>query len=421
MTEPVLRTRVRRLLLALVSGALIFLGGRAITNGVADHYAISDPARALAWRSDHPEALYRQANRLSEDPAQAEAAADLARRALRANPLDGRSYRVLATLAEAQGDREQAARLFRIAAQRSPRDLLSQAWLFDYHMAQGDQPAALANLDLLLRVDPALFTRMEPILLTLVSTDSLHDALAERLAQSPPWRPRLLLLAAQKAPDADAIAPLFDRVRKAPGGLAPAELAAWVDRLGREAKWGQAYLTWVSQLPPERLTGLGNVYNGSFEWEPGQGGFDWRIGRIAGARIDRLPTEGATDRLALRVAFEDRRVPFAHVRQLLALAPGRYTLSGRARPDTLRTDRGLVWTVSCASGGAPLGETAPLRGSGPWRDFEASFEVPADGCGAQWLVLRLPARIPAEQRIGGRAWFDALKISRVRPLEGASG
>ena len=51
------------------------------------------------------------------------------------------------------------------------------------------------------------------------------------------------------------------------------------------------------------------------------------------------------DRLALRVAFEDRRVPFAHVRQLLALGPGRYTLSGRARPDNLRTDRGLVWTA----------------------------------------------------------------------------
>ncbi|MBW8366841.1 MAG: hypothetical protein K0M70_03155 [Arenimonas sp.] len=73
-----------------------------------------------------------------------------------------------------------------------------------------------------------------------------------------------------------------------------------------------------------------------------------------------------------------------------------------------------MWTVTCASGGAALGETPPLRGNGPWRAFEAQFEVPAQDCAAQWLVLRLPARIPAEQRIGGQAWFDAIKITRQR-------
>ncbi|GAB2496098.1 tetratricopeptide repeat protein [Arenimonas alkanexedens] len=415
MTKPVLRYRLRRLLLAFATGALVLLGGRAVQNGVADHYAISNPARALAWRSDHPEALYRQALRLADQPAQAEAAADHARRALRANPLDGRSYRILGTLADAAGDREQAARLFKVAAQRTPRDLASQAWLLDYHLAEGELPAAMQNLDLLLRVNPGLFPNMEAQLLGLASAAPAHAALAERLASAPPWRGRLLAAVAAKAPDADAVAPLFDRLRRAPGGLAPAELSAWVDRLGREGRWGQAYLVWVSQLPPDKLGGLGNVFNGGFEWEPGQGGFDWRFGRIAGARIDRLPTEGASDRLALRVAFEDRRVPFAHVRQLLALAPGRYTFSARAKPDTLRTERGLVWTLTCATGGPALGETPPLSGNGPWRELQADFEVPPQNCAAQWLTLRLPARIPAEQRIGGRAWFDTLKISRHPP------
>ncbi|HEU0152048.1 MAG TPA: hypothetical protein VFQ84_01755 [Arenimonas sp.] len=420
MTEPLPRARVRRLLLALATGALVLLGGRAVQNGVADHYAISNPARALAWRSDHPEALYRQALRLAADPAQAEAAADHARRALRANPLDGRSYRILGTLADAAGDRAQAARLFTVAAQRTPRDLSSQAWLLDYHLAEGDLPAAMQNLDLLLRVNPGLFPSLEAQLLGLASDARAHEALADRLATLPPWRGRLLVATAAKAPSYEAVAPLFDRLRKAPGGLAPAELSAWVDRLGREGQWGPAYLIWVSQLPPERLVGLGNLYNGSFEWEPGQGAFHWRLGRIAGARVDRLPTEGADGKLALRVAFEDRRVPFAHVRQMLALGPGRYTFSGQARPETLRTERGLVWTITCASGGPALGETRPLMGNGPWRAFEAEFEVPAENCGAQWLVLRLPARIPAEQRIGGRAWFDALKISRQRPAPDAN-
>ncbi|MBW8367937.1 MAG: hypothetical protein K0M70_08775, partial [Arenimonas sp.] len=195
MNSAVLRGRGRYLLLALATGALVWLGGRAVTAGVADHFALTDPARALAWRSDHPEALYQQARRLAADPAQHPAAAEMARRALRANPLDGRSYRVLAGLAEAQGNRDQAARLYAVAAQRTPRDALSQAWMLDYHLAQGDLPAAMANLDLMLRVNPALFTALEPLLLSLAGDPRAQPALADRLAGAPPWRGRLLQLA----------------------------------------------------------------------------------------------------------------------------------------------------------------------------------------------------------------------------------
>ena len=414
MTER--RTGARVLLAATVL-VMAWLGVRAVTAAMADHYALRDPARALSWRSDHPEALFRQAERLAADPAQADAAAGFARRALQANPLDGRAYRVLATLALQRNDQAEAARLFVIAAQRAPRDALSQAWLLDYHLQRGDLPAALRHLDLMLRVQPGQFAPLEPLLLSLVTRPEAHAALAEKLAGAPPWRGQLLALASQKAPSADDVAPLFDRLRKSPGGLGPQELAGWIDRLGRDDRWPQAYLVWVNQLPPERLARLGNVFNGGFEWEPGQGGFDWRFDRMVGARVDRLPTDGAEGRLALRVAYEDRRVPFAHVRQRLALPPGPYRLSGQARPDGLRTERGLVWTLTCASGGAPLGETEPLRGGSTWRPFEADFVVPAHGCGGQWLTLRLPARIPAEQRIGGRAWFDALKITRQRAAE----
>ena len=409
MTE---RRLAPRILLAVAVLALAWLAVRAVGIGMADHYATTDPARALSWRSDHPEALFRQAEALARDPAQAEAAAAVARRALQANPLDGRPYRVLATLALQGSDKAKAAQLFEIAAKRSPRDTLSQAWLLDHHLAQGDLPAAMENLDLMLRVQPGAFAKLEPLLLSLVGSGQAHDALAARLATLPPWRGRLLALASTKAPDVDAVTPLFDRLRKAPGGLAAPELSQWIDRLGREDRWGQAYLIWVSQLPPERLQGLGNVFNGSFEWEPGQGGFGWQFQSIRGARVDRLPTDGADGAVALRVAFEDRRVPFSHVRQRLALPPGAYHLTGRARPDALRTERGLVWTLTCATGGPPLGETEPLRGTGGWRPFTADFTVPAEGCGGQWLTLRLPARIPAEQRIGGRAWFDALRIAR---------
>jgi len=409
MTEPRLIRQVGMLGAAAV---LLVLAWRVTTLGLADHYSVSDPARALAWRDQHPEALVREADRLALDPAQAGPAAEAARAALRANPLDGRGYRVLGSLAP---DREKAATLHGLAAHRSPREVISHGWLIEHHMDLGNYEAALAHADLIFRVSPRLAGNLTPLMLGMAVTPEAQPALAEQLLMSPPWKQGTLRHIILNAPDTDAITPLMDRLRQTPGGLGNEALGLWLDRLTREDRWGQAYLTWVSQLPPERLQGLGNVFNGDFEWEPTHTGFDWRFGRVTGARISRLAIAGATDGMALRVAFSDRRVPFSHVRQQLALPPGRYRLSGKVRLESLRTDRGLVWTVGCAGPrNRPLVDTPPLRGQSPWKQFEAEFEVPREGCGGQWLTLRLPARIPAEQRIGGTVWFDEMRIARLR-------
>lgn len=408
MTRPADAARLGAALALLALG--LFVAWRVASLGLADHFAASDPARALAWRADHPDALVREAERSANAGERAQAQA-LAQRAIRANPLDGRGYRVLGSVS---GDPAQALALHTVAAARTPRDVASHVWLIDHYLRRRDLPAAIGHMDTLLRVEPEVTPTLLPVLVALASDPLAQPALADRLAASPPWGPGLLTHLAVNAPDVNAFGPLMDRLRQTAGGLRPDVLAAWVDRLTREDRWGQAYLTWVSQLPPERLQGLGNLYNGGFEWEPGQGGFDWRLGKVPGARIGRLPGSGVDGERALRVAFEDRRVPFAHVRQMLALPPGRYRLAGRARPENLRTERGLAWTVTCATADArPLGETEPLSGHGGWRDLALDFEVPAQGCGGQWLTLRLRARIPAEQRIGGVAWYDSLRIVRA--------
>lgn len=386
---------------------------RALSLGIADQRWRTEADVALAWRADHPRALLRRAEDLIDDPARAEEVAGLARRVLAMHPIDGRGHRVLGQLAQAAGDRDAALGHFLRAARTARRDVPTAAWLADWHLARGDFAEGLLHVDRLLRARPMIARRLQPALHALAQSADAQPALAATLATRPPWRSRVVVAAIRDSGvDVVALGGLVERLRQAPGGLLPEELDAWVDRLGREGQWGSAYLVWVSHLPPEKLRGLGNVYNGGFEDPPGRGGFDWRLGRIPGARMDRLPTPGAGGSVALRVAFEDRRVPFKHLRQQLALAPGRYELTGRARPEHLRTERGLVWSVAC-NGGPALGDTPPLRGGGDWRGFRLEFEVPAEGCGGQWLTLRLPARIPAEQRIGGAIWFDDLAIRRL--------
>jgi hypothetical protein len=55
-----------------------------------------------------------------------------------------------------------------------------------------------------------------------------------------------------------------------------------------------------------------------------------------------------------------------------------------------------------------------MSGRRPWKEFEVPFDVPEEDCGGQWLVLAIPARIPAEQRVGGVAWFDDISIRAGR-------
>lgn len=401
----------RRLPPIVVFGLVVLLGWcawRVLSLGLADHYAAKDPEAALAWRGEHPAALLAAAD--AESPPERVAA--LARRALRGNPLQGRGYRLLAAL-ESESDR--AVRLYAIAAERSPRDILSLAWLFDDAVRAADYPAAVRQADQLLRVQPALLQQLHPVLAGLAAQPDGRTELAASLAQFPPWRTPLLKTLARQAPDPVAIAGLFERVRLQPRGLRADERHAWLERLIGERRWDAAYLSWVNLLPAGQRDTIGNVYNGGFEWAPSNSGFDWRIGRVAGARIDRAAVDGVTGERALRVAFEHRRVPFRHVRQLMALPPGSYRLEGRARFDGLDSERGLVWTLVCAEGGAALADVRPLAAGRAWHAFGVDFTVPASGCGGQWLTLRVPARIPAEERIGGVAWFDDLRVVRGAP------
>lgn len=327
-------------------------------------------------------------------------------------PLQGRAYRLLAQSAERAGDSDRAATLYAQAVQVQPRDLASRQWLAARALSQGDLATALAHYDRMLRIRPSLAPALYPLLTTLVEQGAAA-ALLPLLEVDPPWRQSFLAQIAQTAARSEVLHVLFQPLAKAPAPLRENERAVYLERLLRDQRYTEAYLAWVGFLPESQRGELGNLFDGGFEQPPENAGFGWRFGRAAGASIDRQRTAGAGGQRALRIDFANRRVPFSHVSQLLALGPGRYRLQGRARLEDLRNERGLRWRLHCAQGRSQtLAETERLSGNQPWRPFTVEFEVPAADCQGQWLQLELAARIPAEQRIGGRARYDDLRIVR---------
>ncbi|HET6545457.1 MAG TPA: tetratricopeptide repeat protein, partial [Rhodanobacteraceae bacterium] len=366
-----------------------------------------------------PDALLR-ASEVRFDAGDFDSAQEYARRAIASAPLDGRAYRELGLIASARGDDAGAATMMRLARRHAPRDIPAHGWLMYRDLHAGDYAGALGHVDFMLRVDRKLRTRLYAGLIGLANGPA-RPSLAALLGGGPPWRAAFWAQLCRDSPDRARIAALVDALRDAPVPLDHAERAAWLERLVRDGRWAQAYPLWIDLLPADQRGDLADVHDGGFEHPPEDTGFGWRFERIAGARIDRAATAGVHGRHALHVEFEDRRVAFHQVSQLLVLAPGHYRLSGRVRADGLRNERGMQWVIVCVGARSErIASTGRYSGSSPWHAFSTDFDVPDAGCAAQWLRLDLAARIPAEQMAGGGIWFDDLDIARASMPQAAT-
>jgi tetratricopeptide (TPR) repeat protein len=394
---------------AVLLAFVLFAAWRIVVIAGADNLADADPDRALHWLPDHPRALLALAERqLAADDVFI--AADSARRLLAAAPLEGRAFRVLAEAASMQGDADRALVLYRIAERRSPRDLRTRAWLFEHALRAGDYPAALVQVDALLRTSPKQGRVLLPMLGQMAADPDFADALARLLATRPPWRGSLLsTLQRGKDPQAtDAVLSALHRE----GGLDDAEFDGWIATLLRQERWGEAYGRWAGTLDLSDGV-LPLVYNGGFAHAPSGRGFDWRTLRIPGVSIEFVPDRGA-DGLVAHTTFRGRAAPQVNLEQPLLLGPGSYRFSARVRAASLRSERGLEWTITCLGQRQPLAISEPLEGSFGWRQVEMDVVVPDSDCEGQWLRLRNPVPAGSIQRVRGEIWFDDVAMEPMK-------
>ncbi|MFT3807401.1 hypothetical protein [Arenimonas sp.] len=393
---------------AAICLVLVFAGWRAFGIGMADWWSRQNPEAAMQWRPDHAEAALKAAEVAVYADPKSEAVARWSRAAISAYPLDGRGYRVLA---DAAGTAPNLGKvLHEIAAERSPRDYMSQAWVINEALRTSDYSRAMAMLDRLLRTRPEIAHHLNPTLVSLASTPEAQPALAATLARDPPWREARFATIIGAASSGLALSPLMSALRSTPRGVSAGEQAAWINRLVADRQYGVAYLAWIESLSPEQQQYVGNIHDGGFEQVPSGSPFEWQLQDVAGAQIARARVEGGSGAESLRIVFDERSREFAHVTQVLLLAPGSYRLSGRERMLGIDERAGMNWAISCAENGQPLAQSTGFSGNHDWQAFSADFEVPAPGCEAQRIVLRRTAADPSA--VSGAAMFDDLSIER---------
>ncbi len=402
-----------------LGGALLLLAGvlgwRVLVTGLAEYYVEREAddawAGALRWRGNQPTALYRQALKQTErDPAAAER---MLQAAAWANPTDARIYMALAEL-WAKAERIQPAlKMAEWADVLGPLRSPVLARSAEFWRGQGRLDQTLARWSMLLRTRPDVANQAYPVLLRLAE-DPAGQALLKPLLEDPPeWWNAFFGYAARHAQRTDTVVFLYQTRQRHGQPPGEDEQRAYLDRLWRDAHWLEAYLAWLGGLNERQVKVLGAIYNGGFE-APFTGiGFDWRAPPVRGVTVEAIPTYGVRGDKALHVSFNGQRVRFRHVFQSLLLEPGRYRLQGRARVDSLQTERGLLWTVRCAPEEPLLAQSERFVGSDEWRTFAFEFVVPETGCPAQLLRLELDGRAELDFEVEGGIWFDDLGAVRL--------
>ena len=405
-------THARTWLLAAV--LLLFAGfasWRILALTQAERWASEDPQRALRWSPRHPQALLALAEQQLA-AGRLDAARATARRLLAVEPLEGRGFRVLAEVEAKQGHAARALALYTIAARRSPRDLRTRGWLTQHYLVAGDYPAALAQVDVLLRTSPRQGAILMPLLAQLAADPGFAGELAKVLARRPSWRGGLLATL-QQAKDPRGAEQVLSALRRE-GGLDATEFDEWIAYLIRQGRLGEAYGRWASTLDLQGKP-LPLVYNGGFEQPISSRGFDWRLSRIAGVSLDFVPDRSARG-LAAHAAFRGRPVAQVNLEQLLLVGPGRYRFSARMRAEALRSERGLEWSLACIGQSEPLATTEPISGTFDWRTVDMEVNVPVTGCPGQSLRLRNPVPAGSIQQVSGALWFDDVVLQPLPAL-----
>jgi hypothetical protein len=335
---------------------------------------------------------------------------------VRGDPAESAGYLVIARELRARGEGDAATRAYAAAYEVAPvdRDVLISA--ASDALQAGRTAAALDLLARALDNDPSVQDRAYPVMRQSLASGRYGPAWAAIAARNPEWLGGFVADGCRRGVDPLALVPLFLQ-RVARSAATPAETACLVDRLRDTGRWDEAYQVWLDTLPANRLADVGFIFNGGFEYASSALGFDWiadaRPERESGHAVEFSRTRGAAGERALRVEFNGKRQSGIPISQYMALAPGRYELTGVARPDGVHAGHGAQWTVRCAGEGngasAPLAASGRFVGSSDWQPFAFDVTVPP-GCRGQLLQLETVAPASGPVYLAGTLWFDNLSL-----------
>jgi tetratricopeptide (TPR) repeat protein len=161
----------------------------------------------------------------------------------------------------------------------------------------------------------------------------------------------------------------------------------------------------------EEIADSSLIWNGSFENEMLNGGFDWKIAGTEGVDVF---LDGDTHMLgekSLGVTFDGTQNPDITIAtQIVRVVPGKkYLLTGNIKTDKLTTTNGIFFSVEGDDCKDLYERSDVIMGTNFWRDISVEFEAPPE-CSAISVKIRRERSSKFDNKISGTAWIDGINL-----------
>lgn len=387
--------------------ALLGLGtlGLSLAAGIdatANRWRAIEPDRALHVRPGDAVALTLQQDLRHADqemnPATTAAIAEVARRALRSDPLTAPALRQIAVAEGVAGRHRAADRLVRLSYDLTRRDLATSWLLIEAALDRGDAAAVARHFDEALTTTPLAGEMMYPALSAALFDPGMRAALVPYVRRSRPWMIHLIDYALGSGDAGGHVGALV----VAAGGLPPSPSYGGLDPriltgIAAKGDFGVAR----SYLRVMHAGGVGI--------DPGFSATttDARFGPFAWSLADQQAVSGRRDesgRLQVRIATAQQQQVAVRT---LVLPAGRYRFSQKVEAPNDDVVPAAKWEMRCQPGNRPVWSLElPVRSASS--HYAGQFAVPSD-CPGQQLSLIVAGRGDQED---AEIIVDSLELTR---------
>lgn len=410
---------IRKSILLILSTAflicsLLLRAGNLAPDDFVDEPVIAGPA---SWRIPASKTLINESEEalIKENPDTAE---QLALQAWSKNITSGQAAAQLLAVYIAEENVTQGDQVAQLVSQLWPANTYTRAQLANYWTKRGDFAKVLPEWNALLIRNGATHTQLFPVLKQIANNPQTFSLLLPFMQSPPSWWDNFFIYLTGDEESLGTIKSIYTIRLNADKPLDENERRYFVQRLIKENQMTEAYFSWLGGLSPKELARSGLVYDGGFEGDSFNTGFDWSFSSPKGVEIRTSTTSGIRGAKALQIILNHKRLNFSHVSQRLALTPGAYQLSGRYRLNRLKTEKGLSWRIYCiGEKTTKIAESMAFAGRTPWSEFNTRFDIPPQNCGSQLLRLEASSPYAHHHAFKGSLWFDDITISRDNNLQ----
>ncbi|MEL6531061.1 MAG: hypothetical protein AAFQ27_13950 [Pseudomonadota bacterium] len=375
-------------LLAAIAGSLLVAYGAA-TSAAVNVFHSKLPALALSFDDDDPVALVRDAQiKLAAGtipPGGNDAVLGVVRQSVSDLPINAPAFRLygLASAANADlpGVREQMA----VSERMERRDAAAQLWLIEDAVERNDVARALRHYDTALRIEESTRAVLYPVLTDALESGVIRERFVPYMESRPPWLESFLRFAVSNTKNPVAIAELA----KLSGGFPKGSAYSSLDRelltqLVASEDYGDA-VAHFRRIEGAEESVASDLQLTAASTSEAYSPVTWQPFSIEGIEPFVLASAEGDGLVEIEAELQSGYTgPVA--RKLVALKPGRYTMSAKFRAERFGTQDQASWRVVCAGaqdGEALVNEVFDLAEE---MEVDARFTVPAD-CPAQLVLV----------------------------------